>query len=451
MIQQANRAAVIAAALFFGSAAIFGSAAFSSETHSSEERADVQIFRGAEIRPVSGPPIPDGALVIENGTITAVGASSDIDTPTGAVEHDLGGKVVIPGMVDTHSHIGGPGGGDDSAPLNPEVRSLDAIDVLSPAFWRARAGGITTLNVMPGSGHLMSGQTTYLKTRKNPRRIEDWLFCANPTTDICGSMKMANGTNSIKETPFPGTRSKSAALQRGLFVEAQNYLEKVRQAENGDKDAPARDLRMEAMAQILDGSRRVQFHTHRHNDILTVIRLAREFGFTPVIQHGSDSWKVAQEIAEAGIPVSVTYVEAPGGKEEVLGVSMRVGALLEAAGVDVSFNTDDYVLDSRLFLRYAALNVRNGMSEAGALEALTLAGARQLGLEDRVGSIEPGKDGDFVVLSGEPFSTYTRVLETWVEGERVFDYSDPEHRRFATGGEDTYRTHVTHHDLGGGQ
>ena len=438
MFRMASRAALFAASCYC--------AVFAASTS-----ADVLVVRHAEIHPISSPPIEDGALVIENGKVIAVGPSTDIQSPAGAVEHDLTGKVVIPGMVDTHSHIGGPAGGDSSAPLNPEARSLDAIDAQSPAFWRARAGGITTLNVMPGSGHLMSGQTTYLKTRKDPRRIEDWLFCDNPTTDVCGSMKMANGTNSIRETPFPGTRSKSAALQRGLFVEAQNYLEKVRRAEAADKDRPARDLRMEAMAEILDGSRLVQFHTHRHNDILTVIRLAEEFGFTPVIQHGSDSWKVAREIAEAGLPVSVTYVEAPGGKEEVLGVSMRVGALLEEAGVDVSFNTDDYVLDSRLFLRYAALNVRNGMSETGALEALTLAGARHLGLEDRVGSLEPGKDGDFVVLSGEPFSTYTRVLETWVEGQRVFDYSDPEHRRFATGGHDTYRTHVHHHELGGAQ
>ncbi len=439
MIRLASRAAVPAAAFSF--AVLLSTVA----------TADVLVFRHAEIHPITSAPIADGALVIENGKVAAVGASADITSPAGATEYDLTGKVVIPGMVDTHSHIGGPSGGDSSAPLNPEARSLDAIDVLSPAFWRARAGGITTLNVMPGSGHLMSGQTTYLKIRKDPRRIEDWLFCSNPNTEICGSMKMANGTNSIKDKPFPGTRSKSAALQRGLFVEAQNYLEKARRAAADDKPAPARDLRMEAMAQVLDGSRRVQFHSHRHNDILTVVRLAEEFGFTPVIQHGSDSWKVARELAAAGIPVSVTYVEAPGGKEEVLDVSMRVGALLEEAGVDVSFNTDDYVLDSRLFLRYAALNVRNGMSETGALEALTLAGARHLGLEDRVGSLEPGKDGDLVVLSGEPFSTYTRVLETWVEGERVFDFSDPEHRTFATGGADTYRTHVMHHDLGGAQ
>ena len=118
---------------------------------------------------------------------------------------------------------------------------------------------------------------------------------------------------------------------------------------------------------------------------------------------------------------------------------MEVGRILEEAGVDVSFNTDDYILDSRLFLRYAALNVRYGMSESGALEALTLAGARALRLEARVGSLEPGKDADFVVLSGPPFSLYTRVLETWVEGERIFDFENPEHHRYAVGGEDTYR------------
>ncbi len=438
MSPDAERAAALAAAFFI---CVFAGTPAAAAVH---------VFRHAEIHPVASAPVADGVLLIEDGVILAVGASADIETPSGAVEHDLTGRVLIPGMVDTHSHIGGPAGGDASAPLNPEVRSLDSIDVLSPDFWRARAGGITTLNVMPGSGHLMSGQTTYLKIRRDPARIEDWLFCDDPNRDICGSMKMANGTNSIKEKPFPGTRSRSAALQRSLFVEAENYREKIRRAEAEDRDPPDRDLRMEAMLQILDGSRRVQFHTHRHNDILTVIRLAGEFGFTPVIQHGSDSWKVAAEIAAAGLPVSVTYVEAPGGKEEVLGVSMQVGAILEEAGVDVSFNTDDYVLDSRLFLRYAALNVRNGMSETGALEALTLAGARHLGLEERVGSLEPGKDADFVVLSGDPFSTYTRVLETWVEGERIFNFEDPEHRRFATGGENTYRSSAAHHALGGG-
>ena len=414
----------------------------------SVSHAQTDVFRGALIYPVSSAPIENGVLVVDNGMITALGSDGSVEIPKGATAHDVSGKVLIPGMVDTHSHIGSPQGGDSSAPLAPETRSLDAIDIFSDAFWRARAGGITTLNVMPGSLHLMSGQTTYLKLRDGGRRIEDWLFCTDAINDVCGSMKMANGTNSIKDKPFPGTRSRSAALQRALFVEGQNYLEKL--ARNDEDQPPSRDLRLEAIAQVLAGERRVQFHSHRHNDILTVLRLAREFDLDPVIQHGTDAWKVAGELAEANIPVSLTFIESPGGKEEALGWNMRAGVILAEAGVDVSFNTDDYILDSRRMLRYGALNVRYGMTPARALEALTLAGARALRLDDRVGSLETGKDADFVVLSGDPFSTYTKVLETWVEGRRIFGRADPEHEKYALGGFDVYNANSLHsHEVGG--
>ncbi len=409
--------------------------------------ADETVFRGATIHTVNGPVIADGVLVISDGQIKAVAESVELATPDGVREIDLTGKTIIPGLVDSHSHLGGPSGGDSSDPLNPDARSLDSVDVMSPGFWRARAGGITTLNVMPGSGHLMSGQTTYLKIRANPQRIEDWLFCDDVINGICGSMKMANGTNSIRDKPFPGTRSRSAALQRALFVEAQNY--QAKQARNAEKDEPVeRNLRMEAVLQVLSDKRRVQFHTHRHNDIMTVLRLADEFDLDPVIQHGSDAWKVADQLAAAGAPVSLTFIDSPGGKEEALDWNMEGAAILDAAGVDVSFNTDDYVLDSRLFLRYAAIAVRNGLSESAALEGLTLAGARALRLDDRVGSLAPGKDADFVVLSGRPFSTYTHVEQTWVEGELVFDRANPEHRKFATGGVDTYDSTFHAHEDG---
>ena len=414
-------------------------------------QAQILVFQGARILPISQPPIENGVLVVEDGRIAALGTAGEVEVPAGATVHDLSGKTLIPGMVDTHSHIGGPSGGDSSSPLHPDARSLDAIDVHSDGFWRARCGGITTLNVMPGSGHLMSGQTTYLKLRKDPRTIEDWLFCEDAVNDICGSMKMANGTNSIRDKPFPGTRSRSAALVRNLFVEAQNYLDKIDEATEAGDDPPPRDLRLEGVAQILEGERRVQHHTHRHNDILTVIRVAEEFGYKPVIQHGLGAAQVADEIAAAGLAVSVTYVDSPGGKEEALAWDMRIGAILEEAGVDVSFNTDDNILDSRRFLRYGALNVRYGMSEEGALEALTLAGARALGLDDRVGSLEVGKDADLVVLSGEPFSVYTQVLETWVEGEKIFDRSDPEHQAFAVGGFEVYRSATALHGEGAGR
>ena len=398
---------------------------------------EFHVFRGATVLPIAGPAIESGVLIVSGGVIVEVGGP-DLATPQGAVEHDLTGRVLLPGLVDSHSHVGSASGGDGSSPLHPDVRALDSIDIAADGFWRARAGGITTVNVMPGSGHLMSGQTIYLKLREGGRTVEDWLFCADSLTDVCGGMKMANGTNSMRNPPFPGTRARSAALVRGLYHEARAYVES---RDDRVDDPPAgRDLRMEPLAEVLAGDRIVQHHTHRHNDIATVLRLRDEFGFRVVLQHGTESWKLAEEIAAAGVPVSITFIDTPGGKEETLDWSLEIGAILERAGVDVAFNTDDFITDSRLLLRSAGLAVRNGMSRAAALEALTLAPARMLGLEDRVGSLEAGKDADFVVLSGDPLSVYTTVEQTWVEGRQIYDRSNPEHRRYAVGGHNVYRT-----------
>ena len=394
-------------------------------------------FVGAEVIPIEGDPIPQGVVVVQDGKITAVG-NQNTRIPRGAQRRDVTGKVLMPGLVDTHSHIGGPSGGDRSSAIHPETRALDAVDVRSDGFWRARAGGLTTLNVMPGSGLLMSGQTVHLKLRKDPSTIEDWLFCEDPVTEVCGSMKMANGTNSIGQSPAPGTRGKSAALVRQQYIKALEYREKLQNDAPGAKPPP-RNLEMEALVEVLDSKRPVQFHSHRHNDITTLLRMSKEFGFVPVIQHGSEAWKVAEEIAEAGVSVSLTVIDSFGGKEEALGWRLESGAILEQAGVDVSFNTDDGITDSRFLFRAAALSVRYGMSREGALKGLTMAPARQLGLEDRVGSLVAGKDADLVVLSGDPFSAYTKVEETWVEGEQVYDATDPEHQKYAVGGYKIYR------------
>jgi len=403
-------------------------------------------FRGATVLPIAAQPIKDGVVLIQGTKIVAVGPAGQIDIPRDAEVIDVTGKVLMPGLVDTHSHLGRVSGGDSSGPLHPDVRALDGVNIHDDSFWRARAGGLTTINVMPGSGHLMSGQTVYLKLRKDPHSVEDWLYCDDPTTDVCGSMKMANGTNSMREKPFPGTRAKSAALVRDLFVRAQTYMAKQARAEAGEEGAkaPDRDLGLEAVAQVLDNERRVQFHTHRHDDVATILRLEKEFGFNVVLQHGTETWMLADELAEAGIPVSFTLIDSPGGKEEILRMRMDGPALLAQAGVDVSVNTDDPITDSRLLLRTAAIAVRHGLSREDALEAVTLAAARQLDLDDRVGSIEPGKDADLVILSGDPLSVHTQVLETWVEGRRVYDSSDPEQSKYNVGGWQVYRAAADH-------
>jgi imidazolonepropionase-like amidohydrolase len=398
----------------------------------------VQVFKGAKIIPIAGEEIESGVLVIEDGKISAVGSEEDVDIPSNATIVDAGGKVIMPGLVDTHSHIGEGDGGDRSSALHPDVRILDAIDPRSDTFKKALAGGITSVNVMPGSGHLMSGQTVYLKLR-DTNIIEDMLFTDDPETEVTGGLKMANGTNPLGEGAFPGTRAKSAAMVRDLFIKAQEYRDKIEKADGDPEEMPKRNPGMEALVEVLEGKRIVHNHTHRHDDILTAIRLSEEFGYRLVLHHVSEAWKVADEIAEAGVPASIIVLDSPGGKMEAVDIRYSNGPELEKAGALVAYHTDDGITDSRIFLRSAAFGVRAGMSRRKALEAVTIAGAKMMDIENRVGTLEKGKDADFILLSGDTLSVYTHVEQTWVEGKKRFDRSDPEDKKYATGGFDVFR------------
>jgi imidazolonepropionase-like amidohydrolase len=279
---------------------------------------------------------------------------------------------------------------------------------------------------------LVSGQTVYLKLRKG-NSIDD-LLLRDAEKRPLGGLKMANGTNSRRDPPFPGTRGKSAALVREQVVKAQAYRDKLARAGDNPEKRPDRDLAMESLVEALEGKLVVHHHTHRHDDILTVLRLQREFGFRVVLHHVSDAWAVAPEIAAAGVPCSIILLDSPGGKLEARDITWRNAAVLEQAGVLVGLHTDDPIIDSRLFLRCAGLAVRAGMTREGALRALTINGARILDLDRRIGTLEPGKDADFIVLNSDPLSVYTQVLETWVDGVNVFDRTQPEDRLVAEGG-----------------
>lgn len=404
-------------------------------------------FTNARIIPIVGPEIAQGTIVVQNGKIAAVGATATVRVPSGATIVDANGKVIMPGLVDSHSHIGEVAGADGSSPIQPDIRVLDSVNVRSSGIQRAQAGGITTVNVMPGSGHLDSGQTLYLKLRDDAVKIDD-LLIYDKDGRYMGGIKFANGTNSLRAGGgnFPGTRARSAALIREQFIKAREYAEKVKNAGSDKTKLPPRDLAMEALVEVLEGRRVVHFHTHRHDDVLTVLRLQKEFGFKVVLQHVSEAWKVAAEIAAAKVPSSIIMIDSPGGKLETMDIDFRNGVALERAGGLVGFHTDDGITDSRWFLRSAGLAVRAGMSREKALYGMTMANAIMLDMQDRVGSIEVGKDADLVILNGDPLSVYTLVLETWVEGKRVFDRNDPRDRLRAVGGAGASDDSVLHTD-----
>lgn len=404
-------------------------------------------YKGAKILTAAGKTYEPGTLVVAEGKIQAVGPAEEVSIPEDARVVDVSGKVIIPGLVDTHSHLGlisrpmAPGnsdGNESTGPVQSIVRALDSINPFDPGLRMANAGGVTTANVMPGSGNVIGGQTIYVKLRGHtPEQM--WIA----SKDVYGGLKMANGENPKRnygrKGKAPGTRMKVAALQRAAFFQARQYMQKwddyrKKLAAGDDVSPPDVDISLEPLVEVLQGTRTVHFHTHRADDILTVLRLKEEFGFDLLIQHGTESYKVYDEIAKQNVPVSMTVIDSPGGKAEVVDLIEECGAELAAAGIKVLVNTDDPITESRFFLRTTAVAVRGGLSEELALKSITLHPAEVMRLDHRIGSLEPGKDADFVVLSGEPFSIYTRVLQTFIDGKQVFDLDDEQQRLYQTGG-----------------
>ena len=410
-------------------------------------RQPVRVFHRCTLYDGTGsPPMDDAVLIVAaDGTIQAVGSRPQVGAwPKDAEVIDLHGAVVIPGLVDTHSHIGlwsrpsvpaNADGNETSGPVQITLRALDAVNPDDPGLAMARAGGITTANIMPGSANVIGGGTVYVKLRP-AATIEQMLLEGRLAdgTPIVGGLKMANGENPKgygrlrQQAPF--TRMKVAALQREAFVQAQQRL--PRRGEKGVSEAEDWDYQL--LMQVLQRRRTVHFHCHRADDILTAVRLSEEFGFEVVLHHATEAYRVADILACKKIPVSLTLIDSPGGKAETIGLLEETAAILVRAGVPVAINTDDAVTESRYFLRTAAIALRGGLSEAQTLQALTSTPARLLHLDHRLGSLEKGKDADFVVLSGPPFSVYTQVLQTWIEGKKVFDRQRKSDWHYQVGG-----------------
>ena len=419
---------------------------FSAAAQAAEPGA-ATAYVGAKILTAAGQTYDPGVLLVEKGRIVDIGPSDKVTVPDDAKQVDLAGKTIIPGLVDSHSHLGvysrpnvsaNSDGNEMTGPVQSIVRALDAINPFDPGIRMALAGGVTTTNIMPGSGNVIGGQTLYVKLHGH---TVEQMAIVSPT--VLGGLKMANGENPKRayggRKQAPATRMKTAALQRSEFLKARDYQRKwdnyrKKLAAGEEPTPPETDLALEPLVEALERKRTVHFHSHRADDIRTVLRLADEFGFELVVQHGTEAYKIADELARRNVPVSMTVPDSIGGKAEVMDFLEETGKRLTDAGVKVMVNTDDPITESRFLLRTTAIAVRGGLDEETALKAITLYPAQAMHLDERVGSLEKGKDADFVVLSGAPFSVYTRVLETYIEGRRAFNLDDDQDRLYQTGG-----------------
>ena len=383
-------------------------------------------FTGGHVVPVEGEPF-DGTIVVEDGRIAALGP--DVAVPPGAEVVDATGRWIVPGFVDAHTHLGvheeaeGWAGNDTNEmtdPVTAAVRALDAINPVELGFDDALGGGVTAVNVNPGSGNPIGGLTVAISTHG---RTVDEMVLRSPS-----GLKSALGENPKRvygeRKSMPSTRLGTAAVIRKAFVEAQNYLAKL--ADEPDKTP--RDLTLEALGAVLRGELPWRQHSHRADDIATAVRIAEEFGYRLVIDHGTEAHLIADLLAAKGIPVLIGPLFTTRSKVELRNRSLANPGRLAAAGVEISIITDHPVVPIHFLVHQATLAVKEGLDRDTALRAITINPARVMGVDAAIGSLVVGKRADLVVWSGDPLDVMQRAEQVFLAGRRVFHY-DPVERR----------------------
>lgn len=378
---------------------------------------------GGYVVPVDGAPIEGGTVLVEDGRITAVGA--DVAVPDGVRVIDAAGRWVLPGFVEAHAHLGvheegeGWAGADVNEKTDPNgaaLRAIDAIRIDEEGFRDALVGGVTTAVVKPGSANPIGGQTVAIKTWGG-RTVDEQVIRE------AVSVKSALGENPKRvygeKNKRPATRLGVAAEIREAFVAAQNYAAARAHAEAEGKPH-ARDLALETLAKVLDGELIWDQHTHRHDDIATAIRLAKEFGYRLVVNHGTEGAAIADVLAAEGVPVIYGPIITGRSKVELRNRNTANLARLAEAGVVVAITTDHPVVPIDFLVHQASFAVKEGLDRDVALQALTVNPARILGLDDRVGALREGLDGDVVVWSGDPLDVYSRTEHVFVAGREVY-------------------------------
>jgi imidazolonepropionase-like amidohydrolase len=376
---------------------------------------------GGYVVPVAGGPIADGTVLVAEGRITEVGRAAEVRVPDGMPVVDARGTWVLPGFVEAHSHLGideeGEGwAGDDlneaTDPNGARLRAVDAINPADPGFTDALSGGVTTAAILPGSANPIGGQVVAVKC--HGRTVDD-MVVRDPV-----AVKSALGENPKRvhggHDRLPSTRLGMAAVLRDAFTHAQDY--QARRVHAGQ--APfERASTMEVLVRVLDGELPWWQHAHRADDIATALRLADEFGYRLVIHHGTEAHLLADLLAERRIPVVSGPLLIGRSKPELRNLTVRGPAVLAAAGVPLALTTDHNAVPIQYLVVQAILAVKEGLDQKAALRAITVNPAAMLGLDDRVGALRRGLDGDVVLWSGDPFDVMSRPLRVYVEGCEV--------------------------------
>lgn len=380
-------------------------------------------IKNAQINTITSGILENGQILVEEDKIVAIG--TELKCPAGAKVVDAKGYPVYPGFIDPHTHLGmwedgigveGADGNEETDPITPNLRAIDGINPMERSFEEAIEGGVTCVATGPGSANVIGGQYAAIKT--HGKRVDNMIVKA-PI-----GMKIAFGENpkSVygKEDKMPQTRMAIAALLRETLKDASEYLESIRAYEDDeDGDKPEYDMKMDALIPVLKGEIPLKAHAHRADDIFTAIRIAKEFDVKLTLDHCTEGHLIVDELVEEGYHTIVGPSLTDRSKVELRNQSFKTPGILSERGVHVSLTTDHPVIPLKYFHICAAMAVKEGMSVENALKAITINPAITLGIEDRVGSIEIGKDADLVIWSGDPLNIMNKPLGVFVEGKEV--------------------------------
>ncbi len=380
---------------------------------SSTSNAQIAV-KGEVVYTMAGDPIPNGVVLINNGVIESVGSADRITIPDAYEVHEA--KIVTPGLIDARSVVGLAGYYNQnhdqdqletSNAVQPELRAIDSYNAREFLVSYLRGEGITTVHTGHGPGAVISGQTMIVKTTGST--VDEALV------DSTTMLAVTLGSSIRSNFSSPGTRSKAVAVLRQDLIRAQTYSENRAAGE-----VNSRDLKMESLADLLEGKIKALVSAHTASDIITALRIQREFGFPMVLEGASEAYLVIDELKEAGVPVIIhPKMIRPFG--EAKNSSFETAAKLHEAGIPVVFQSgfEGYVPKSRVAKFEAAIAAANGLGMEKALYALTLGAASVLGIEDRVGSLEAGKDADVVLFDGDPFEYLTNTEAVIINGNLV--------------------------------